>query len=252
MMEIDDIAISGLKVDVLLPSMLAIILTFLILKLTKRYLFMFIKSEIWSQKIERSWVRIELGVWLTVFFVILIFLLNNSFFVTIVMLLIVFFVGGKYWRDVLNGVVLKFENQISIGDFLSSDDYSGIVIGMSIRGMKVRLSSGDVAFVPYSSFNDFKVRKATNDLKGELCSVTLKFKSEITVEAAIKLLRREAMLIPYTLLTHAVKVEVIKLDEEGTLLNVMVHTLNPESAKLVELSLTRSLKEEGVLVEKSS
>ena len=51
------------------------------------------------------------------------------------------------------------------------------------------------------------------------------------------------MLIPYTLLTFPVKVEVIKLDERGALLNVMVHTFNPESAKLVEISLMKSLKE---------
>ena len=249
MMEIGEIAISGLKPDVLLISSLVILVTYLMLKLAKRYLFMFIKSEIWSQKIERSWVRIELGVWLFVFFVILIYLLNNSFMVTMVVLLLIFAIGGRYWRDVLNGVVLKFENQISIGDFLYNDDYSGVVVEMSLRGLRVRLKSGDIAFVAYSSFNDFKVRKMNNDLKSEMCAVTLRIKPEITVESAIKLLKKEVMLIPYTLLTYPVKVEVIKLDEKGTLLNVMVHTLNPESAKLVEMSLMKSLKEEDVLAE---
>ena len=49
---------------------------------------------------------------------------------------------------------------------------------MSLRGLQVRLKSGDVAFVAYSSFNDFKVRKMNNDLKSEMCSVTLRIKPE--------------------------------------------------------------------------
>ena len=116
MIEIGNIAISGLKLNVLLISAVVVLITYLGLKLAKRYLFMFIKSQIWSQRIEESWVRIELGVWLFVFFIILVFLLNNSFLVTIVVLLLVFAIGGRYWRDVLNGIVLKFENQISKGD----------------------------------------------------------------------------------------------------------------------------------------
>jgi len=249
MIEINDISIAALPLQALLLVGFVLLVTFLMLKVVKRYLFVVVKSELWHQRIEDSWVRISLAIWLSISFMLLIFMLNKSFLITVVVLGVAFVVGGRYWRDVINGIIVKFENRLANGDFLSNDDYSGVIVELGVRGLQIRLTGGDVAFISYRNLSDFKVRKLERDLKSELCSITVKFKPEITVESAIKTLRRAAMIIPYTLLTQAAKVEVVELTETGVSLRVLIHTHSAESAKLVELALKSTLKEQNLISE---
>lgn len=251
MINSDYISISGLPLQALLIVGLILLCTFFALKLIKRYLFMVVKSELWHQRIEFSWPKIEMGIWIIVSFLLLVFMLNKSFLVTLILLVVIFVVGGRYWRDVVNGIIVKFENRIAQGDFLSSNEYSGVIIELGVRGIQVRLAGGDIAFISYRNLSDFQVRKLERDLKSELCSVTVKFKPEITVESAIRILRKEAMLIPYTLLTKQAKVEVVQLDESGALLRVLLHTQSAESAKLVEMALISELKKNEYLSQSS-
>jgi small-conductance mechanosensitive channel len=188
---------------------------------------------------------------MVVSFLLIVFMLNKSFLVTLVLLALTFVIGGRYWRDVINGVIVKFENRIAEGDYLTNADYSGIIVELGIRGIQIRLKGGDIAFISYRNLSDFKVRKLERDSKNELCSVTVKVKPEVSVESAIKTLRKHAMLIPYTLLTQPAKVEVVELDDEAVTLRALIYTQSSESAKLVELALNNSLKEEGILILKA-
>jgi small conductance mechanosensitive channel len=234
--------ISVLPIQALISVALVVLTTFLLLKLIRRYLFVLVKSETWNQRVHNAWPRIEISIWLFVILVLLIFMLNKSFLVSLVVLGIVFIIGGRYWRDIVNGIIIKFENRIDEGDFLSNKEFSGVILNLGLRSLQIRLDGGDIAFISYRSLSDFKVRKLEGDLKNEMSSVTVKFKPEIPVESAIKKLKVEAMQIPYTMLTHPVMVEVIELNETGTLLRVLIHTQNSESGKLVELALNKALK----------
>jgi small-conductance mechanosensitive channel len=249
MIESDYISISEIPFKALVIVGALLVLNYLILKFLKRYLFMMVKSEIWHQRIENSWVRIELGIWLLVSVMLLVYMLNQGFLITVVILLVAFVVGGRYWRDIVSGIVVKFEQKIAEGDFLSNPEYAGVVVDLGIRGVQIRLDGGDVAYISYRSLGDFRVRKLERDLKSELCSVTVNFKPEVSVEKAIQILSREAMLIPYTLLTESAKVEVVELTEEGATLRVLVHTHSLESAKLLELALKVALKSQNSLHE---
>tara|TARA_R110002050_G_scaffold109799_1_gene221446 strand:+ start:197466 stop:198215 length:750 start_codon:yes stop_codon:yes gene_type:complete len=249
MIDSGNISISELPLQALLLVGLVILGTFFTMQLSKRYLFMLVKSEVWHQRIESSRPRIEMGVWVIISFLLLVFMLNISFLVTLILIVVVIVVGGRYWRDVVNGIVIKFENRIAQGDFLSSHEYSGVIVELAVRGLQIRLAGGDIAFIAYRNLSDYQVRKLERDLKGELCSVTVKFKPKNSVESAIKTLRKEAMVIPYTLLTEQAKVEVVELDESGVLLRVLLHTQSAESAKLVEMALKSALSAQNLLSE---
>jgi hypothetical protein len=66
MRELDSISFTVLPIQILVAVAVCLGLTYILLKLVKRYLFVVVKSESWNQKIEDSWHRIQIGVWLFV------------------------------------------------------------------------------------------------------------------------------------------------------------------------------------------
>ncbi|MFT4753214.1 MAG: small-conductance mechanosensitive channel [Salibacteraceae bacterium] len=242
MRELDSISFTVLPIQILVAVAVCLGLTYILLKLVKRYLFVVVKSESWNQKIEDSWHRIQIGVWLFVSVFLLIYLLNNSFLITVVMLLIALIVGGKYWRDLINGILIAFEHKITEGDYISSDKYSGVVSQLGSRGIQIRLDAGDVAFVPYRSLNDYKIRKLDRSFKSAMSSIVVKVRPQEPIDSAISKLKKAVLQIPYTMLTQPIKVEVVELNETGSTLRVLVHSQTLESGKLLEMELNQELK----------
>lgn len=242
MKEIDIINFSVLPVQILISIAMVVGTVFLLMRLVKRYLFVLVKSELWNERIDRSWPRIEISIWILTTILVVIYLLNQSFLVTIVMLVLVLIIGGKYWRDLVNGVFIKFENKISEGDYISNNDYQGIVNQMGNRGLQIRLDGGELAFIPYRTLGNYKIRKVDRSFNSEMSSILVKVNSSFPVDSAVNKLKKAVLQIPYTMLTQPVKVEVVELDETGSTLRVLVHAQNVESGKLLELELRQVLK----------
>lgn len=223
-------------------------LVFFVLRVIKRYLFVFIKTEKWNEIIKRTWGRISLIIWLITWVLSLIFLLNRSFSVTVAMLVLVLIIGGKYWRDIIAGITIKFENRITVGDFLSQIDYEGVIEELGIRGILLRMKNGENAFIPYRILTDFKVRKLDRGAKNELNTVIVKFIPSIPMETAMNQLRVEILQIPYTILTQPVQIEVVEADESGTTFRAVLHTQSPDAGKLAEKALLQSLESQNIMV----
>lgn len=213
------------------------LLVYLVLKLVKRYLFVLIPTDFLNQYITKAWSRIELVIWVLVMVLSMVYLLNQSYLVTLVILAVILTLGSRYWKDAIAGITLKFENRIAIGDYLSSDAYSGVVEYLGFRGTQIRMDNGEHAFILYRSLHDFKVRKLARELTSEMSSVLVKFKAEIPVEIAVQKLKEEVLNIPYTMLTYPVQVEVVEVDDLGTTLRAIIHTQSSQSGKLAEKSL---------------
>ncbi|MGB0806483.1 MAG: mechanosensitive ion channel domain-containing protein, partial [Salibacteraceae bacterium] len=202
MKELDLINFSVLPVQIIIGVLIVLMAIYGLLKLVKRYLFVLVKSEKWNDKIGKSWPRIEISMWIITTASLLIFLLNQSFLVTMVMLVLILVVGGKSWRDLINGVFIKFENRISEGDFISNIDYSGVVNQMGNRGLQIKIDGGELAFIPYRNLGGYKIRKVDRTVNSEMISVLVKVNANFAVDAAIKKLKKAVLQIPYTMITH--------------------------------------------------
>ncbi|ADK17282.1 MULTISPECIES: mechanosensitive ion channel family protein [Clostridium] len=66
-------------------------------------------------------------------------------------------------KDIINGFFILFEDQFSVGDYISIDDKSGIVESMELRVTKVRDFNGDLHIIPNGL-----ISKVTNHSKGSI------------------------------------------------------------------------------------
>lgn len=248
MNSLDYIEQLNLPIGALIGVALINTLLFLVLKLIRKYLFVLIKSDLIIERVTSIWERITVVIWITMIVFSIIYLLNQSFVITTVILALMLLLGGKYWLDVATGIILRIENRVAVGDYLSNDQYKGLVQNIGVRGLQLRLNTGEDAFVTYRQLSDFVVRKMDNDHHNEINTITVTIKPEYTVDIAVQKLRTEILLIPYTILTKPVQIEVIDTDESGTQLRAVLFTQTNDSGKLAEKALIHNLGNQELLV----
>ena len=66
-------------------------------------------------------------------------------------------------KDIINGFFILFEDQFSVGDYISIDDKSGIVESIELRVTKIRDFNGDLHIIPNGL-----ISKVTNHSKGNM------------------------------------------------------------------------------------
>lgn len=239
--------ISGLTVKLLLSVVVFNGVVFLAWRLVKRYLFVFITSDLWKERIHNAWSKIEIVLGMLMVVGSVLFLLNQSVVVTSVLLLFILVIGFRYWVDAFSGWVIKFESRINEGDFISSQEYKGTVLKMGIRGVQLRLKNGELAFVPYRKVTDFKVRKLDKEQKNEMHTFQLSLRNQMPVDRAVKQVEKEVLEIPYTVLSRPVKVEVEQMTDDVLKLRVVMFTRSTEGGKLAERAIMISLQNQQLL-----
>lgn len=75
--------------------------------------------------------------------------------------IIVGFGAQSFVKDIINGFFILFEDQYSVGDYISIDDKEGIVQSLELRVTKIRDFNGDVHIIPNGLIN-----KVTNHSRG--------------------------------------------------------------------------------------
>jgi small conductance mechanosensitive channel len=66
-------------------------------------------------------------------------------------------------KDVINGFFILFEDQFTVGDYITVDDKSGIVESMELRITKIRDFNGDLHIIPNGL-----ITKVTNHSRGNI------------------------------------------------------------------------------------
>ncbi|NEZ47872.1 mechanosensitive ion channel family protein [Clostridium niameyense] len=74
-------------------------------------------------------------------------------------------------KDVISGFFILFEEQFSVGDYISIDDKSGVVDKIELRVTRLRDFNGDIHIIPNGL-----ITKVTNHTKGNI-----RFKVEINI-----------------------------------------------------------------------
>lgn len=75
--------------------------------------------------------------------------------------IVIGFGAQSFVKDIINGFFILFEDQYSVGDYVSIDDKEGIVQSLELRVTKIRDFNGDVHIIPNGLIN-----KVTNHSRG--------------------------------------------------------------------------------------
>ncbi|MFD1425847.1 mechanosensitive ion channel family protein [Kroppenstedtia sanguinis] len=142
--------------------------------------------------------------------------------------------------DVVTGFFVLLENQVNVGEYVTVNNFSGVVEETGLRVLKVRGFNGDLHFIPNREINSL-----TNHSRGNmqaLVDLTVDYKEN--VDEVIRLLQEECDRIGERMSDIIEGPNVLGIQSVGTsdiVIRILAKTKNGEQWK-VERELRKELK----------
>ena len=105
--------------------------------------------------IKNYWQKIQIIAWLLFFGLFFIALLRVNVMITMTFMLVLLGLGWNFWRNLFSGVVIKFNNQIQIGETISTDFATGELKAIRLVESILVNERGESVIVP-----NYKLRTA--------------------------------------------------------------------------------------------
>lgn len=145
-------------------------------------------------------------------------------------------------RDVITGFFILFEDQFSVGDYISTGDFDGIVEEIGLRITKIRAFSGDLHIVPNGI-----IETVTNRSRGAIRAwVDVGIAYEEDIDNAISVLNELCIEIASSndnIVEGPTVLGVSNLGESDVVLSVVAKT-KPMEQWSVEREIRKSIKDE--------
>ncbi len=121
-------------------------LLFFIFKIIKNYIFPLLTNK--ESLIKKNWLRIQIISWLifsTTFFVTL---LRLNTYTTLTFLAIILGLGWNYWRNIFSGIIIKFNNELTVGESIATNEVLGTLIKIGFADTQLKNNNGEVISIP--------------------------------------------------------------------------------------------------------
>jgi small conductance mechanosensitive channel len=144
-------------------------------------------------------------------------------------------------KDIISGFFILFEDQFSVGEYVTIDDMSGIVEGVGLRITRIKGFSGDLYIIPNGHIS--KVINHSRDNVRALVDVVIAY--EVNIDKALEALNRisEDMKKGNEDITEGPTVLGIqKLGDCGVTIRIIAKTL-PMKQGGVEMELRKRIKD---------
>lgn len=80
-------------------------------------------------------------------------------------------------KDVINGIFILFENQFSVGDYITIENKTGYVESIELRVTRIKDSNGDIHIIPNGSIQ--KVTNHSMGLKGIVVDIIIGYEEDL-------------------------------------------------------------------------
>lgn len=145
-------------------------------------------------------------------------------------------------KDIITGFFILFEDQYSVGDYIKTGNFDGIVEEIGIRVTKIRAFSGELHIVPNGN-----IQTVTNLSRGSMrASVNVKIAYEEDIDEALVTLSELAKRLAKeneSIVEGPTVWGVTNLDESGVQITIAAKT-KPMEQWAVEREMRKRIKEE--------
>lgn len=144
-------------------------------------------------------------------------------------------------KDIISGFFILFEDQFSVGEYITIDSMSGIVEGVGLRITKLKSFSGDLHIIPNGQIT--KVTNHSRDNIRALVDVSIGY--EVDIDKALKLLEEVSIDIKNSnedIIEGPSVLGVQNLGEYGVTIRIIART-KPLKHWSVEMELRKRIKD---------
>ncbi len=138
---------------------------YLVLYILDSYVIPTLKEK--RSSIDPLWQKIKIISWLLFFGVFYSTLFRKNMAITLVFTVVILGLGWNYWRNVFSGILIKFKNQLKVGDYISTDFTKGIIRSVSLSQSELVNEKGELVIIPNYKLRSsvLKHLQETNNVK---------------------------------------------------------------------------------------
>jgi small-conductance mechanosensitive channel len=138
---------------------------YLVLYILDSYVIPTLKEK--RSSIDPLWQKIKIISWLLLFGVFYSTLFRKNMAITLVFTVVILGLGWNYWRNVFSGILIKFKNQLKVGDYISTDFTKGIIRSVSLAQSELVNEKGELVIIPNYKLRSsvLKHLQETNNVK---------------------------------------------------------------------------------------
>jgi len=177
-------------------------LIFFVFKIIKNYIFPLLTNK--ESLIKKNWLRIQIIVWFTFSAAFFVTLLRLNTYTTLTFLIIILGLGWNYWRNIFSGIVIKFNNELTIGESISTNLASGILSKIGFAETQLIDKNGEIISIPNFQLKNAVLKKTNKSINS--ASDPIKIYSELTTQEVYKL----ALDCPYISGNKKIEIESIE------------------------------------------
>ncbi len=146
----------------------------------------------------------------------------------------------EYIANMVNGLIIMFSNQISLGDQIRVGEYKGRVLDITLVNVVVQNDDDDIVLIPNSVIFSTMV---LNQSKQNIKKMTIEFELDLKYNVSIEVLEKElkSVLSPFASYITANSFSLKILDIKKDLAHYKVQFLIPQPDKETERKMRRLL-----------
>ncbi|MBU0995241.1 MAG: mechanosensitive ion channel family protein [Proteobacteria bacterium] len=142
--------------------------------------------------------------------------------------------GWSSMRDVLAGIFLRIENQISVGDYILLNNLSGRVQLLGLRCLSLKKDDGPYVFVPYSTVAKEIVTRLPPSEQTDPYTFSLVVPKIAKPGAMREIIRKAALNLIWVSLKTDPRIQFLEEKEDGFLFEVTVYPVISEYGARIE------------------
>ena len=183
------------------------LLIFVLFYIIDKYIFPL--SKISEDIKSKYWVKIQILIWIGFFGLFYIELFYSYLYVTLTFTALIVGLGWSYWRNVFAGIIIKFNNQLKIGETISTDFVTGELRSINFSQSEFNNQKGELVIIP-----NHKLRTSVLKHLYEKSNIqTHSFKVRVEGNQSSKSIYNLAINCPYIAVNQKIEVEQINSDE---------------------------------------
>lgn len=155
-----------------------------------------------KERIIRWWGKVQMILWISFFALFSYRCLQDNLYISLIFAILIFGLGWNYWRNIFSGILIRFNNQFKVGDFISTDFASGELKTINLAQSELLNEVGELVIIP-----NFKLRNSVLKhlaKKSNVKMYTFNVKAE---NNSLELLRLKAINCPYVSANHSINIE---------------------------------------------
>lgn len=153
-----------------------LLLAGLILMLVFRFINKFVASLVEEKRrlVFLIWTRIQIAFWLIYSLFLYSLLFRYDMAITSIATIILVGLGWSYLKDVFSGILIKLENQFSVGDLVSTEFSKGVLQTISFSKSALINDAGELVIIPNHRLRNAVLTHHQNVSDASIYSVEVK------------------------------------------------------------------------------